>query len=219
MSYAAVDEGLRMCPNAGFVIKLGTCCAHEGDARLGDVVVMGSGKKKDRCLVDGDEKIEDEWITYSLYQYPHVDELLVMQATSVFNFPGAFIRLPYFSKSIPLNREDLPEGYVGEMETAGKWSPYWCLLCFCTTHSLTNFSSGVVDAVINRMGDRQLKVGSVNILSEVFSLDGVEKIKNHNEKLSFYLTHFPEFLSKVVACVSKADSSPRKRFKADPSRE
>ncbi len=88
LSYAAVDAGLRMCPNAAFVIKLGTCCAHAGKPRLGDVVVMGSGAN-DRCPVDADEKIEDEWITYSLFQYPHLDELLIMQATSFLDFPGA----------------------------------------------------------------------------------------------------------------------------------
>ncbi len=122
-----------MCPNATFVIKLGTCCAHAGEARLGDIVVMDSGAN-DRCLVDADEKIEDKWITYSLFQCP-LDELLIMQATSFLDFPGAFLHLPYFSKSVQLNREDLPHGHVGEMETADMWSPYWCLFCSCTTHS------------------------------------------------------------------------------------
>ena len=99
LSYAAVDEGLTMCPNAAFVIKLGTCCGHAIETSLGDVMVM-SCWANDICLIDGDEKIKGEWISYSLFQYPHLDELLIMQATAFLDFPGAFLRLPYFSKSI-----------------------------------------------------------------------------------------------------------------------
>ncbi len=130
-----------------------------------------------------------------------------MQATSFLDFPGAFLRLPYFSKSVELNRKDLPEGYVGEMETAGMWSPYWCLFCSCTTHSLTDFSLGAVDAV-NRMRDRQLKVGLVNIVTEVFSSDGVYKLKLQIQKFNFLLSRLPDLLVQVVASVSKADPSP-----------
>ena len=74
-------------------------------------------------------------------------------------------------------------------------------------HSLTDFSLGAVDAV-NRIRDRQLKVGSVNIVTEVFSPDGVHKIQHQTHKFNFLLTRLPDLFVKVVATVSKADPSP-----------
>ncbi len=35
-------KALVLCPNAGYVLKFGTCCALLDEANLGDVAVMGA---------------------------------------------------------------------------------------------------------------------------------------------------------------------------------
>merc|ERR1712039_658006 len=101
----------------------------------------------------------DEFKSFSLSDFPHLDELLVWHAKQ--KLPKEFgesqlLRYPLFSKSIQLLPETLPQNMVGEMETAG-----------------------IVDA-IHQVSKKSwaktkkfnLKFESINVVSEIFHADG-----------------------------------------------
>ena len=88
--------------------------------------MMGAGAN-DFCLVDADEKVGLDFKSYSLSDFPNVDELLVWHAKQKLpkNFgESQLLRYPIFSTSIQLLPGGFPKDMVGEMETAGKLQFY-----------------------------------------------------------------------------------------------
>ncbi len=88
-----------MCPNATAVVKLGTCCPHASDARLGDMIVMGAGANE-QCLIDTDEMVDDHPLDRAAFEFPFLDELLIMQTVQEWQEDSAVLRMLDLSKSI-----------------------------------------------------------------------------------------------------------------------
>ena len=97
MSYGAVLEAFEMCKNTKKVVKVGTCCTHAEDARIGDTVVMGAGANS-RCLIDADEMIEDRSVERAVFEFPFLDQLLIMQTDEEWQGISRILRIsPRFS--------------------------------------------------------------------------------------------------------------------------
>ena len=119
MSYGATLEGLEMCRHARKIIKIGTCCCHAEDARLGDFIIMEAGAN-DVCIIDADEYVNNSPVTKATFEIPLINELTMMQTARESEGNRRTLRKPIYSKSTQLTGFTLPKKMAGEMETAGK---------------------------------------------------------------------------------------------------
>ena len=147
-----------MCLRAKILLKIGTVCA-------ASAVNNYDLRRGDVSVIGGAADHPclhnlDEGLQHSISTVGYCTDLLIWHTNNPAIGISKCHRLPIYSKSMQFLPTELPNNSPGDMETAGIW-----------------------DLVTK---STQFKFGSVNIISEMFRAQNVEKFSDQREKLTFF---------------------------------